>query len=345
MQAVVKFGHGDGDVELREVPEPAFGPDEVLVEVKAAGICGSDIDLYHSRQTYSVGVPVILGHEFTGAVAAVGANVTGWQVGDRIVSETAAFTCGQCEYCRSGAYNYCYQRKGFGYGVDGAFTRYVKVRPAILHRIPDSLAFEDAVLVEPVTVTLNALLADTHIYPADTVAIIGPGTIGLLSVLVAKVAGASDIVMIGRKRHAKRLALARELGATRTIDSESEDLLEAFKTIGDGLGAHVVVDVTGASETLSQALDIVRRHGQITEIGFGAQPLGFSLARLVSKAVRLQGVYSHTYANWERAIRLVASGQVDPRPLMGGRYPLSEWKQAIQDVDSGRVIKAILLPQ
>lgn len=344
MKAVVKYGYGDGAVELREVREPTPGPGEVLVEVKAAGICGTDIDLYHNRQTYHVDVPVILGHEFTGTVVQVGQDVRGFVGGERVVCETAAYTCGECVYCRSGRYNFCPQRKGFGYGVDGAFTRYVKVMPALLHRIPDALAFEEAVLIEPVTVTVNALLEDTRIFPADTVAIIGPGTIGLLSVLVAKVAGASNIIVVGRSRHKARLALARELGATATIDSEMEDVREAIKAFGDGQGADLVVDVTGASESLDQALDIVRRNGQITEIGFGAKPLGFSLARLVSKAVRLQGVYSHTYRSWERAIRLVASRQIDAKPLVGGYYPLSDWERAIHEVDSGRVIKAIVVP-
>ncbi|MHB1005090.1 MAG: zinc-binding dehydrogenase [Chloroflexota bacterium] len=344
MKAVVKYGHGDGDVELREVPEPVPAPDEVLVEVKAAGICGSDIDLYHNKQTYKVDVPVILGHEFVGAIVALGANVKDYEVGDRVICETAAYTCGECVYCRSGQYNYCYNRKGFGYGVDGAFTSYVRARAQLLHHMPEGLSYVDAVLVEPVTVTVNALLEDTRIYPADTVAIIGPGTIGLLSVLVAKVAGATDIVVVGRSRHRARLALARELGATATLDSETEDVVEFFKNVGDGLGADLVIDVTGASASLDQALDIVRKNGQITEIGFGAQPLGFSLARLVSKAVRLQGVYSHTYRTWERAIRLVASGQVNATPLVGGHYPLADWHKAIQDVDSGRVIKAVLIP-
>lgn len=345
MKAVVKFGYGDGDVDFRDMPEPEPGPEEVLLEVKAAGICGSDIDLYHNTQSYHVDVPVILGHEFTGVVVAVGERVKGFKGGERVVAETAAYTCGECTFCRSGQYNFCPSRKGFGYGVHGAFTRYVKVKYTLLHRIPDSLAFKDAVLVEPVAVTVNALIEHTRITPADTVVIIGPGAIGLLSVLVAKVAGATNIVVVGRKRHQARLALAREIGATATIDSETQDLREEIKRFGDGLGADIVIDVTGANQSLDQALDIVRRNGQITEIGFANAAPDFSLVRLVNKAITLKGVYSHTYRSWERAIQLIASGQVDPRPLVSGYYSLEDWERAFKDFDSGRAIKTILLPE
>jgi L-iditol 2-dehydrogenase len=344
VEAVVKFGHGDGDVELREMPEPEPGPEEVLLEIKAAGICGSDIDLYHNTQSYHVDVPVILGHEFAGIVVKVGEKVQGFRGGERVVCETAAYTCGECPYCLSGHYNFCPNRKGFGYGVHGAFTRYVKARARLLHRVPDSMPFEEAVLVEPVAVTVNALVEHTRITPADTVVIIGPGTVGLLSVLVAKVAGATNIIMVGRKRHAARLSLARQMGATETIDSESEDVREAIKRFGDGLGADLVIDVTGANQSLDQALDIVRRNGQITEIGFSTKAPDFSLVRLVNKAITLQGVYSHTYQSWERAIQLVASGQIDPKPIVSGHYGLRDWRRAILDADSGKAIKAILLP-
>ncbi len=338
MRAVVKYGHGDGEVELREVDRPVLEPHEVLIAVKAVGVCGTDIDLYHNKQTYKVGVPVILGHEFTGEIAEVGSDVVGWQVGDRVVSETAARICGTCSFCRAGKYNFCPERKGFGYGVDGAFADFVKTRAGTLHRVPDSLDYEQAVLIEPVTVTVNALTADIRIYPGDTVAIIGPGTVGLLTVKMACIAGARNVVMIGRSRHQRRFQMARDLGATETIDSESEDAVARMRAIGDGLGADVVVDVSGSSETLDLALDIVR------PIGWGAKPLGFSLARLVSKAIRLQGVYSHTSRSWERAISLVSSGQFDAGSIIGGYYPLDEWRRAIEDSDSGKVVKAVITP-
>jgi alcohol dehydrogenase/L-iditol 2-dehydrogenase len=277
-------------------------------------------------------------------VVATGEGVHGFQGGERVVSETAFYTCGECAYCQAGLYNLCPQRRGLGYLVDGVFADYFKVPAKRLHRFPDSLPFEEAVLIEPTTVTVSALVASSSVSPGDTVAIIGPGAIGLLSVLVARAAGATSIVMIGRRRHAGRLRLARELGATTVVDSESEDAREAIKAIGDGLGAHLVVDVTGAVQSLDLALDIARRGGQITEIGFSKQPPDFSLARLVNKAIRLQGIFSHNYRSWERAVQLVASGRVDAKRIVSGYYPLADWERALLDVDGGRAIKAVLVP-
>lgn len=175
MKAVVKYGQEDGKVEMREVPVPAIGTGDVLLEVKAAGICGSDIEMWRHHFTYRVNTPVIQGHEFCGVIAALGEKVRGFKVGDRVISETSAYVCGTCRYCRTGHYNMCPSRLGYGYGTDGAFTNYVKVRQEILHWMPERLSFEEAALTEPACVAYNAVIGRSRVNPGDIVAVIGPG--------------------------------------------------------------------------------------------------------------------------------------------------------------------------
>src|SRR5258708_20602887 len=181
MQALVKFEHRDEAVEVRDIPEPAApGPNQVLLEVKAVGVCGSDIHMWHEHQSWSIKLPLVLGHEFGGVIAAVGSEITGFKPGDRVVCETAASICGQCVYCLSGKYNLCPNRKGYGALADGAFTRYVLARPQILHHVPDNVPFEHAALTEPICVAYNALVEKSLINPSDVGVIQGPGPIGMI---------------------------------------------------------------------------------------------------------------------------------------------------------------------
>ena len=190
MQAVVKFGAEDGQVELREVPVPVPGPGDVLLEVKAAGVCGSDIEQYRHAVSYHIPTPVIMGHEFAGVIAEVGEGVEGWAVGDEVVSETAAYICGSCRLCRTGNYNLCPERLGFGYGLDGAFARYVRVRSPLLHRKPPGVSWNAAALTEPTCVAYQAIVVMSDLRPGEPVAILGPGAVGLMCLQVARTLGA-----------------------------------------------------------------------------------------------------------------------------------------------------------
>jgi alcohol dehydrogenase/L-iditol 2-dehydrogenase len=345
MEAVVKYGTGDGEVALRDVPEPPVAPGRVLVQVKAAGVCGSDVHAWHNRQSWPLKIPVVLGHEFCGVVAAVGAGVVGFQVGDRVVCETAAEVCGRCRYCLTGNYNLCPERKGYGALMDGAFTHYVSARPQILHHIPPGVGFEEAALTEPICVAYNALVEKTRIKPGDVVVIQGPGMIGLMALLVARLCGASALVVLGADSDARRLEVARRLGATQTINVQREDPWPVIQKLGDGYGADVVVDCTGVSRALQQSLQLVRPNGRITKVGWGPQPLDFSLDPLVAKAVTLQGSFSHTYPTWERVLALLGSGQINLGPVIGGVYPLREWEEAFAAMARGDNVKSVLIPE
>jgi len=343
MQAVVKHGNYDGAVELRDMPEPAIGPDQVLLEVKAASVCGSDIHMWRHQTSWEMELPLVLGHEFSGVVAAVGERVGGFRPGDRVACETAAWVCGECCYCKTGDYNLCPGRKGYGARAHGAFTRYVAARPQILHRIPEGVAFEHAALTEPVCVACNALVEKTTIKPGETVVIQGPGPIGIMALQVARLCGAGTLIVIGAQVDRRRLEIASELGAHHLVNMESEDSVRLVRSLGDGYGADLVVDCTGVSQALRQSLEMVRPNGRIVKIGWGLQPLDFSLDPLVAKAVTLQGSFSHTFPTWERALGLIASGQVNLKPVIGGLYPLRDWREAFARMEQGLNVKSVFL--
>ncbi|MBV8969826.1 MAG: zinc-binding dehydrogenase [Verrucomicrobia bacterium] len=346
MPAVVNYGPEPHSVELREVPVPEIGDTDVLLAVEAVGVCGTDIHLaYEQNKSGKIKYPVIIGHEFGGVIAQAGKNVRGFKEGDRVVSETAAVVDESSPFVHRGLYNLDPGRRGFGFGVDGAMTHYTKVPERVLHHIPETLPFELAALTEPCCVAFNATCGNARILPGDAVAIIGPGPIGLLCSAMAKLAGAGELVVIGTPADTHRLQVAEQLGASATLGAKGEDIVAWTRSLRDGHGFDVVVDAAGVSATLKLAIDIVRPAGQISKVGWGPQPLNFSLDPLVHKAVTLQGSFSHNWPIWERVIRLLASGQLDLGPDFRRIFPLTEWHSAFEAMHSGEIVKAVLLPR
>jgi len=344
MSGVVHYALKPLAVELRETAVPAIAEEEVLLRVGAVGICGSDVHQYHNSQSWPVRVPVVLGHEFCGTVARVGSRVKTFREGDRVVSETAAKICGECLYCRTGRYNLCPNRSGFGSGTHGAMANYVCVPARCLHHIPPSLPFERAALTEPCCVGYNAVVVRSHVRPGDTVMVMGPGPIGLLCAEMARIAGAGTLIVAGTHQDGPRLTVARALGATHTVDVQNTNPLEYMREIGDGLGADVVLDAAGDSAALKTALEVVRPGGQITKVGWGPQPLNFSLDALVQKAVCLQGSFSHTFENWEKVVAMLATGQINLTPIISQVAALDQWKECFEGMHTGKYVKAVLQP-
>lgn len=277
MAAIVHYALEKGSVEWREVLRPVDpADDEVILSTRAVGVCGSDVHQFHNTQSWPVNTPVILGHEFTGIIVAAGKAVKGFREGDRVVSETAAYICGQCAYCRSGEYNLCPYRKGFGYGINGAMADFVRVPGRCLHHVPVGVSFEKASLTEPCCVAFNSTCVQSPIHPGDSVLVLGPGPIGLLCAELAKLSGATWVGVAGLKQDATRMKVAESLGVSRTLMGGEEELRDVVKSIGDGLGVNVVIDAAGASAALKTAMAVVRPGGQITKVGWGPQPLNFS---------------------------------------------------------------------
>lgn len=344
MTGLVNYGPEPHSVELRDLPVPEIGEDDVLLAVKGVGICGSDLHQYYGKQSWKVNYPVVLGHEFAGIVAQAGKRVVGFKEGDSAVSETAAVIDTSSPYFRSGQYNLDPNRLGFGYGVSGAMAAYVRVPQRCLHHLPEKLSFEKAALTEPCCVAYNATCVNSHIRPGDMVVVIGPGPIGLLCALMAKLAGANPLVVVGTPADAKRLAVARDIGATHTIIAGEEDVPENIKALGDGYGADIVIDAAGVSISMRDALEMVRPGGQVTKVGWGPQPYNYSLDTLVQKAVTLQGSYSHNWPIWERVIAMLSSGQINLDLVLNRVSSLDEWRSCFDSMHSGELVKAVLKP-
>lgn len=337
--AVVNYAEPKGSVEIREIPIPEIGEDDILLEVENVGVCGSDLHQWTSDHSWPVNYPVVLGHEFGGKIAAVGNRVKGWKIGERVVSETAAVIDPLNPMSRNGLYNLDPTRKGFGYGVNGAMTKFVKVPSRCLHHVPDNLAFEEACLTEPCSVAYNAVVGNSQVKPGDRVLVIGPGTIGILCAAVARLCGA-EVGIIGLEADRARLEIAKIYGCDPLIG----DAAKTWSKKRDGLGADLIVDAAGVSATLKLAMDLVRPNGQITKVGWGPQPCNFSLDPIVQKNVRLQGSFSHNWPIWEKVISLLSSGALNVKPIIGGVWPITEWKKAFELMHEGKVVKSVLKP-
>ncbi len=336
--AIVNYAPEPHSVELRDIDEPELHEDDVIVEVAAVGVCGSDVHMWTGEQSWPVQYPIVLGHEFAGSIAAVGPRVRDWKEGDRVVSETHAVIDPDSPLSRAGLYNLDPGRRGFGAVIDGAMTRQVRVPARILHRVPDDLSLEKAALSEPCCVAYNATVINSDIRPGDRVLVQGPGPIGILCAAIAILRGA-QVAVVGLEQDRERLKVVERYGCTPLIGDARD-----WALAGDGLGVEGVIDATGVSAALETALELVRPAGWITKVGWGRQPLGSSLDPLVQKNIRLQGSFSHNWPIWERVIALLASGQLNVDPIIGGFWPLEDWEAAFEIMHSGRVVKAVLKP-
>src|SRR4051812_17205773 len=337
--ALVNYGPDPYSVEVREIPRATIGDDEVLLKVQSVGVCGSDLHMWTAQQSWAVKYPIVLGHEFCGIVAEVGSNVRGWREGDRVVSETAAVVDSDSPLTRQGLYNLDPGRRGFGAKVDGAMRQYVPVPARILHRMPAGMTFDQAALTEPSCVAYSATVTNVRIRAGDRIVVMGPGPIGILCAAIARLSGA-EVGLAGLERDRVRLNIGAAYGCETLIGNLKEWAFDR-----DGLGVDGVVDATGVSAALTTALEIVRPAGWISKVGWGPQPLGCSIDMLVQKNITLQGSFSHTWSTWERVIRLIATGQLDVRPITGGAWPLEQWQTAFEKMHSGEIVKAILNPR
>lgn len=336
--AVVNYSAQPYSVELRDVADPECGEHDVVVQVKAVGVCGSDLHMWTGDQSWQVRYPIVLGHEFSGVITQVGSKVRGWQAGDRVVSETHAVIDPTSPLSRAGLYNLDPSRAGFGAVVNGAMTHLVQVPTRILHCVPDDLPLEHAALAEPCCVAYNATAVNSQVRPGDRILVLGPGPIGILCAAIAQLCGA-EVAILGLERDADRLLVAGSLGC-QTLVGDATD----WARQGDGLGVDGVIDATGVSVSLQTALDVVRPAGWVTKVGWGPQPLDFSLDQLVQKNVRLQGSFSHNWPIWERILRLLSTRQLNVAAIIGGTWELSQWQSAFKTMHEGSIVKAVLTP-
>ncbi|MCL2319757.1 MAG: zinc-binding dehydrogenase, partial [Treponema sp.] len=266
MKGLYKTAPGSGNMEIRDADIPRPGPGQVLIEVKSAGVCGSDLHIYHWNIAFKMKPPMIIGHEFSGVITAVGSGVTGWEIGARVTGEPTAIICGECRYCRTGAYNLCPERRVLGYWVDGGFAEYIVVDANRLHRLPDNVSFDEGALTEPLACCVHGVHELTGIEVGDTVAVLGPGAIGLICAQLAKAEGA-EVLIIGTSADRERLAVAKSLGIDHCINLDEQDPLQFARDLTGGEGTDVVLECSGAGPAAATGMEIVRRQGKYTQMG------------------------------------------------------------------------------
>lgn len=346
MTALVKTQKGKGFIELKEVPVPEIGSNEVLIEVKAAGICGTDLHIYHDNFPYWP--PVILGHEFSGVIASKGKNVKDWKIGDRVVGEPHTLACGKCWLCRTGNRQLCPDKRSPGWGIDGCFAKYMRYpEPELLHSIPDSLPFDKAALVEPTANVVHDVLERGRIEASDTVVVLGPGQIGLLAAMAAKSGGADKVVLVGTDCDENlRLPTARELPQIDfVLNAQKEDVLSFVLELTRGKGADLVIEASGSQPGIAMALDLVRKLGRVTAIGLtGKENISFPYEKGMFKAVNYIFNLSTSYTSWDRAINLIDKGKIDVIPLITHKGKLEEWNNFFSILEDKKGIKGMFIP-
>jgi len=345
MLALVKTQKGVGHLELRDVEPPSPGPGEVLIEVKACGICGTDVHVLHDKFPYWP--PVILGHEFSGVVVEAGPETGLFRVGDRVVGEPHTKACGHCYLCRTGNIQICPMKRSPGWGIDGAATKYIKMPERLLHRIPDGMDFDVAALVEPTANTVHDVVERAGIQAGDFVVVLGPGPIGLLAGLTARAAGARHVVIVGTPADEEvRLKKARELGFETVLNVAESDPVEVVLELTGGIGADLAVECSGAPAAIASTVDLIRKKGRICVIGLtGKDAIPFPWDKAAFKVCDVIFNLSTSYTSWDRTIALIATGRLPAGELITHRLPLTEWRRGFDELEAQRTLKVILKPE
>jgi L-iditol 2-dehydrogenase len=329
----------------QELPAPQPAADEVLVAVKACGICGSDVhgmDGSSGRRR----PPIVMGHEAAGIIAAAGADVIGWAAGDRVTFDSTIY-CGECEFCRRGEINLCDNRRVLGvscedYRRDGAFAEFVAVPQRVLYRLPDGLPFEHAALVEPFAIALHAIRR-APVALNDTVVVVGAGMIGLALVQALRHTGCGRLISVDVADD--RLALAKKFGATNLVNSAREDAARVILDLTRDRGADVAFEAVGITATVDLAIRSLRKGGALALVGNVAPKIEFPLQLAVTRELSLHGSCS-SRGEYPAVLDMLARGDLQPAPLISAFAPLTDgaaWFDRLYRKESG-LMKVVLHP-
>ncbi|MDF1658687.1 MAG: galactitol-1-phosphate 5-dehydrogenase [Verrucomicrobiales bacterium] len=331
--------------EFGEAPDPEMGENEVLISVKACGICGSDIHGMDGSSGRRI-PPIIMGHEASGEITAMGSAVSGWSLGDRVTFDSTVY-CGECESCKSGKINLCPERNVLGVSCDeyrrhGAFAELVKVPQHILCKIPEAVSYEHAAFAEPVSIALHGVNR-VPLKKNDSAVVIGAGLIGLLVVQALKAKGAGTVIAVDLDE--KRLELAKELGADATLLSSDEVPAQVREIVGNDDGADLALEVVGFGPTIQLAIDSVRKGGSIGCVGNLKAEVPFPLQAVVTRELSVFGSCASA-GEYDDAVEAVANGSIKVEPLISATVDLAEggeWFHKLHKNEEG-LMKVILKP-
>lgn len=336
MKALVKYAAGEGFAELRDIPEPTPGPGEVKCRVVKAGICGSDMHIYHG--TMNSVPPVVMGHEFLGYITEIGENVTKYKPGDRVTAEIGHYVCGTCEYCRDGLPNMCINRKSMGYVYDGVFAEYVIIPERDIVLVPKEIDSVSGMLIEPFACCCRACFDSTKVSAGNVVLVIGPGPMGQMIAQICKANGAT-VVMSGTTNGEPRLALAKRLGADYTVNVQKEDLGALIKSITNNYGADIVFECSGVGESVNTGMELLRKRGTFVQFANHGKPITVNWNTIFSKELHVVGAMSTVNHNYKQAISLLKNGKVDIKPFGETMFKLDDWEAAFAAQASKRAYK------
>jgi L-iditol 2-dehydrogenase len=350
MKAAVLFDYGD--LRVAEVPVPEIGPGEVLVKVDSVAICGSDPGIIAKGwQDFELPLGTFIpGHEFTGVVAAAARDVIRLKVGDRVAVEPHK-GCGRCENCLRGLYTTCLNygnvemgHRHLGFISNGGYADYAACHDAMLHKLPDSISFEEGAVLTMVGTSMYAYERIGWVRPGETVVVTGPGPMGLISARLAKILGAGRVIMTGTRE--ERLAVGRQMGVDITLNVHEVDVYEKIMELTGGVGADMIVECTGQPGPAAEAFDIARKNGRISYNGVYHEPVTLPLDKIVQWNLLITGPKAEGMWALERAIPLMADGRLDVKPIITHRFSLDDINEAF-DTFTGRIggaIKVIVNP-
>lgn len=340
MKALVKFNLGREGMGIREVPEPSPAKGEIKVEVKAAGICGSDIHTMIDERKAKM--PVTMGHEFVGQVCELGEGVTDFQVGDWVVALPAVGGCGECRFCKNGEPTMCDHRASIGTHLNGAMAKYVVFPASFAFRVPDEV--EDKIscaAAEPFTCCVHGVMEKIQVNPGDVAVVSGPGLMGLSCLQVLKSCGAKVIVS-GMPQDSERLAIAKRLGADGVATS-FEELQTLVKELNPE-GADVAIECATAAPSVDACINILRKQGSFLQMGVFGKKVPIDLSEVLHKELIVTGANSTTMASWKITMQLLKEGKVDLKTLVTTQFPLEEWEKGFDLTMSKTAFRVLLIP-
>ena len=342
MKALVKMDYGYGNVKLCEVEKPAVpAEDWVLIKVRAAGICGTDIHVWQDK--FMFWPPVILGHEFSGEIVEAGAKCQKFKVGDRVVAEPQIKNCGICEFCRSGRMHLCLEKWTLGWRTNGSMGEYVALPEIVLHKIPDGLSFELAAICEPVAVAVYDIAEHGKININDFVVVQGSGPIGILSAYMAKRLGARKVLLSGiTASEYCRFDAARKLGADYIVNVQKEDLAGTVQELTDGKGADCVIETSGSPAAIAQCVDLLKKNGRLIGMGIPSEKMiQFPWKDAVLKSLEFYFSMSTSYTAWDKALFLLEADSEKLQQIITWTGKLDDWQDVFDSLVEERNIKAV----